>query len=89
MVVSPAPLTSQSVDGLPVRQFSATIALGGDRQAADAGVLKVHVTLAASALPARSLMRGSVVPPARVTLYVVDPGSVVAGVNVTVLLALL
>ncbi len=85
MVVSPAPLTSQSVDGLPGRQFSATIAFGGAEHAARAAaVVKLQLTLLASALPARSLMRGSVDPPMRRTLKTDDAGKVMDGVKVAV-----
>ncbi len=88
--VSPAPLTSQSVDGLPARQFSATIGFAGEVQAdAAAAVVNVQVTLPASAFPATSLMRGSVAPPTRSTLNVDDAGRVIDGVKVAVRLVLL
>src|SRR3954452_11239548 len=67
---SPAPLTSHSLAGFPGRQFSATMGFGGDAQMFDTAwpVVNDHVTFAASALPAVSLMRGSVVPPTTVAV---------------------
>ena len=61
IVESPAPLMSHSLDELPGRQFSATIGLG-ELQGLTA-VVKDQLTVATSALPARSLIRGSVPPP--------------------------
>ena len=53
--------------------------LGGGGAAA---VVKLHTTLAASGLPAMSLMRGSVVPPRKVAVKVVDPASAAPGFSV-------
>ena len=85
IVVSPAPLTSQSVDGLPGRQFSATIAFAGVVHAdAPAAVVKLHDTVLAIAVPVASLIRGSVDPPRSRTLNVDPAGKAKDGVNVAV-----
>ena len=47
-------------------------------------VVNDQVTSDASALPARSLMRGSVVPPLSVAVYVAPYASALAGVSVAV-----
>ncbi len=64
MLASPMPETSHSLAGLPARQFSATTALAGAPQVPPIPpVVKLTLTSAASALPAKSLMRGSAAPP--------------------------
>jgi hypothetical protein len=76
---------SHSLSDCPARQFSATIAFGGAAQTPPGTwVVKDHATLAASGLPARSLMRGSVAPPLTVAVSVAVPGSVALGVSVAV-----
>ena len=51
-------------------------------QADAAAVVKDHVVLAASALPATSLTRGSVVPPLTVAVYMLEAARVAEGVNI-------
>src|SRR4051812_27721507 len=47
-------------------------------------VVNAHTLLAPSALPARSLTRGSVTPPTTVAVYVVEGASALLGVSVAV-----
>src|SRR5262245_46750467 len=84
MLVSPAPATSHSLAGLPVRQFSAVIALAAQGPPA-AAVVNDQLSLAAKALPARSLMRGSVAPPRAVTVYTLEFVSALFGTRVATL----
>src|SRR6476661_3012247 len=53
----------------------------------DAAVVNDHVTLAASALPATSFTRGSVVPPLTFAVYVDETARATCGASVAVLLA--
>src|SRR5205814_6639975 len=87
---SPAPLMSHSLDGFPVRQFSATVAFGGDAQTPEGpAVVNDDATFTAKALPATSLIRGSLAPPTSVAVYVVPATSGALGTNVAVIAAAL
>jgi hypothetical protein len=56
-------------------------------QLGPAAVVKDQVKSATSALPERSLIRGSVLPPFKVAVYVVEGDSVAAGSSIAVLVA--
>ena len=60
------------------------VIVGGVVSCTGAAVVNVHVTLAASALPAASFTRGSVAPPTTVARYVVPAASGAFGVSVAV-----